>query len=162
MLGSSAVVLPASLVSAALFWMRGIRPEAIVLLVGPVIAALLALVIKVLVGRDRPPTGHYLVDVDTSSFPSGHATHASAFWAAMVAVLWSKTGRQQTFLVIVGASVVALVGTTRLILGVHWFSDVAAGWALGAATIAMVSLLVARLPLPGDITTLRIRFSRNR
>lgn len=161
-LGSSAVLLPASLVSAALFWQRGVRPEAVVLLAGPAVAAILALGIKVLVGRDRPPADHHLIDVDTSSFPSGHATHAAAFGAAMVAILWARAGRHRTLLAVAGASTAVLVGTTRLIVGVHWFSDVVAGWALGAATIAMVGALVARLPVRGGITAPEIRSVRHR
>ena len=90
--------------------------------------------------RPRPPTAAHATSVSTAAFPSGHATDAAAFFLAASLPTITVTRRRwaQTVLVATGAFLAALVGLSRLVLGVHWLSDVVAGWALGTATAITV------------------------
>ena len=98
-------------------------------------------------GVDRPRPAGPLVHTEGSSFPSGHAAY-STLWVG-VAVVAARVapglGRQAT-LVAAGLGIAAVVGLTRIYLRAHYWSDVAAGWGLGAAvlgTCAVATLIVA-------------------
>jgi undecaprenyl-diphosphatase len=88
------------------------------------------------------------VHVSGYSFPSGHATVAVAVWGTMVLIL--APGRSPRMKVLLGAAAGAiwlLVAVSRLYLGVHWFTDVVGGLALGAtilSCIAALSLVLGR------------------
>ena len=92
--------------------------------------------------RDRPPVSLHATAVTVAAFPSGHVTHAAAFGLAAsftLALTIAHRPRTQAVLVVAGLFFAALVGLSRLVLCVHWLSDVVAGWALGsAAAIAVV------------------------
>ncbi|HET6530111.1 MAG TPA: phosphatase PAP2 family protein [Actinoplanes sp.] len=106
---------------------------------GGVLAALL----KLLVGRDRPELLDPVARAAGFSFPSGHATNAALTAAVFLLVLLpfarERPGRR------VGLWAVALVvtvvtGLSRIVLGVHWTSDVVAGWLLGVAVVAATTV----------------------
>lgn len=102
---------------------------------------------KALVERPRPTDA--LVDVDSSSFPSGHAATAVTY-VALAAIVARASGRAQSQigLLIAAALVAALIGLSRVYLRVHYLSDVTSGWALGLATFslcAVVALVVSYL-----------------
>jgi undecaprenyl-diphosphatase len=95
---------------------------------------------KVLVNRPRPDI-HRLTGFSGASFPSGHAAVAAATFAA-VAFLVGR-GRSQgvkAFLAAGAAAVAVGVATTRVLLGVHWLTDVLAGLAIGWAWFAIASI----------------------
>lgn len=94
---------------------------------------------KHFVHRMRPPMHIWLTDVGrTSSFPSGHATQSLATFLALVlagAVIFPTArwpGRAISLALAIG------VGWSRVYLGVHWASDVAAGWLIAAAWLTIV------------------------
>ena len=91
--------------------------------------------IKQLVDRARPTWPDAAFHLTTPSFPSGHAMSGIDMWAVLgVILLCAPVGGRLPR--VVGALVVAvgvLLGPSRLVLGVHWPSDVLAGWLLGAA-----------------------------
>jgi membrane-associated phospholipid phosphatase len=94
--------------------------------------------LKDLLDRPRPPHQSRLVDVANESLPSGHATMSIVVIGALVVLAWpgrSPTGR--AVLVGAGALCVGAIGLTRIYLGVHWFSDVLAGWLVGGAWLAL-------------------------
>ena len=101
---------------------------------------LLANGIKVLVDRARPDLSQ-LTGFSGSSFPSGHSTAAAAVLAA-VGLLASRRRHPTTRALIAGtaAGLAAAVATTRVLLGVHWLTDVMAGLALGWAWFALCSI----------------------
>lgn len=100
----------------------------------------LANLIKVLVDRARPavnPLAHF----SAASFPSGHATTAAATFAALALLLGRRrTVRARVGLAAAAAGLTALVASTRVLLGVHWTTDVLAGAALGWGWAAVCSI----------------------
>lgn len=99
---------------------------------------------KQLVGRGRPPAFTRLLTETDPSFPSGHTTGTAALLMtiALVAVPALKTRTARLVAVLAAGSVAAAVGLARMVLGVHWLTDVAAGWLLGTAWAIGVTLLV--------------------
>jgi membrane protein DedA with SNARE-associated domain/membrane-associated phospholipid phosphatase len=94
---------------------------------------------KAIVDRPRPEVGA-LVEVTGSAFPSGHATAAAAMCAALAFVLSRRTSWQRAVVIWTGAAILAaLVGLTRVYLGVHWPTDVLGGLALGSFWIVVVA-----------------------
>ena len=102
--------------------------------------SLLANLIKLAVDRARP-TIDPLATFSGSSFPSGHATAAAACYAG-IALLVGRSRSRRTRSVLAGAAVAiaVAVGASRILLGVHWLSDVLAGLALGWGWFALCSV----------------------
>jgi membrane-associated phospholipid phosphatase len=96
--------------------------------------------IKYLVERARPDFSQ-LTGFAGTSFPSGHST-ASAATLAAIALLVTRRRSQHTKVLAAGlaAGSAAMVGATRVLLGVHWFSDVVAGLLLGWAWFSLCSI----------------------
>jgi undecaprenyl-diphosphatase len=95
----------------------------------------LALAAKLVVQRARPVVDDPISHSPGYSFPSGHAANVAIIATAMVFLLWpllSEAGRR--VLTTVAVFVVLLVGLDRIFLGVHFASDVVAGWILGVGT----------------------------
>jgi membrane protein DedA with SNARE-associated domain/membrane-associated phospholipid phosphatase len=136
-LGSAAVVLSLALVCAVLLGIGRRWAEVAVLVVGTAIVFVGVHELKVAVDRPRP--GGALVDTDGSSFPSGHAAYATLYvWLAVTVVLRLRPGMARgALLVTAGIALAALIGLSRVYLGVHYLSDVNAGWALGAAAFSL-------------------------
>jgi membrane protein DedA with SNARE-associated domain/membrane-associated phospholipid phosphatase len=147
-LGASYVAFPlAALAAIALAVTR--RPaELVVLVVGMVLTAVLAHDIKVWTERPRPPDG--LVSAHGFAFPSAHAAYATLYtWLAVTVAVRVVPGIARGGLVIAaGIAITALIGLSRVYLGVHWLSDVSGGWALGASCFsaaAAVALVVSHI-----------------
>lgn len=129
-LGDWSAVLAATWFAAAwLMYRRQWRP-ALLLVVWTLIGRGLVALQKVTFGRLRPEDDMPLVVVNGFSFPSGHAANAAIVYL-MVAVLVTEPGAARRRAVIAAAIVAFLVGISRVMLGVHWPSDVIAGWAFG-------------------------------
>jgi undecaprenyl-diphosphatase len=123
--GGWKILIAASLVAAFLLYLRSSSRKALLLLFICLSGRLLVDLQKVTIGRLRPETEH-LVDVHTMSFPSGHAANAAMTYLALALLLSGRPG------VIVAALLFAVaIGTTRIMLGVHWPSDVIGGLAFG-------------------------------
>jgi membrane-associated phospholipid phosphatase len=110
-----------------------------------VLASLASTASKALFDRERPPVVLHATTVTLAAFPSGHATDAAAFFLAAsvtLAITIVEHRSTRVLLVATGLFLAMLVGLSRLVLGVHWLSDVVAGWALGSAVaIAVVVTL---------------------
>jgi undecaprenyl-diphosphatase len=97
--------------------------------------------------RARPDLVPHLVSVDSASFPSAHAMN-SAITYLTLGVLLSRTQkdrRLKAYLIGAAIALTLIVGFTRIYLGVHWPTDVLAGWTIGAAWAILCSILAARL-----------------
>ncbi|MER5641823.1 phosphatase PAP2 family protein [Kitasatospora sp. NPDC002227] len=97
---------------------------------------------KALVGRSRPFFIDPVSTAPDASFPSGHALASAVTCAALVLLVWPQANRAGRVAACVAAGLAVLaVGWTRIALGVHWPSDVLAGWltaglVVGAVTVA--------------------------
>lgn len=96
---------------------------------------LLSETLKTLFARDRPEAAYRLVEVASESFPSGHAMLSAVTYLTLGALLARELGRRRlkAYVLCVAFALAFVVGLTRVYLGVHWLSDVVAGWSLGAA-----------------------------
>ena len=148
-LGSVVSLILIGGVLALWIWRRG---WSWVLALAPVVALALgglgASVAKAVFDRPRPPQSVHVSSVSFAAFPSGHATDAAAFFLAAsftIAITVSRRRWAQVALVASALLIAALIGLSRLVLGVHWLSDVVAGWALGSAVAITVVVTVWHL-----------------
>ena len=107
-------------------------------------AALLNIAAKSSFGRARPDLWLSIAPETTFSFPSGHAMQTMALAAALVVLVWPTKARWPVF--ILGGFFVLFVGLSRVYLGVHYPSDVVAGWAASLAWVAGVSVVLYGYP----------------
>jgi membrane protein DedA with SNARE-associated domain/membrane-associated phospholipid phosphatase len=152
-LGAGALVYPLAAVCAVALAVRRRWPEVGVLLAGMAIVYLGVHELKVAIDRPRPEGG--LVDTTGSSFPSAHAAYSTFYvWLAVTIALRIRPGMARGALVISsGIALTALVGLSRVYLGVHYMSDVNAGWALGAAAFsfcAAIALIISTVRQNGQ------------
>jgi undecaprenyl-diphosphatase len=140
-LGSSLALVPATLVAAAIFVRRRRNRAAILLVVTMAGVTLLNWLLKVLFQRGRPVPFFDLPLPSSYSFPSGHALASFCFYASLAALLTARTRRAGLRLAIwtSAALVIAAVGFSRIYLGVHYASDVAAGYGAGFVWVLTVA-----------------------
>jgi undecaprenyl-diphosphatase len=112
---------------------------------GQVLSSLLKLGVE----RPRPDLVSHLAEVYTLSFPSGHAMLSAVTYLTLGSLLARVLpGRMlKTYVLAVAVIATLLVGISRVYLGVHWPSDVLAGWCAGSAW-AMLCWLISRWVLP--------------
>lgn len=130
--GSGLVLVPAAAICVLALGRAGLRREAAAVALSLAGAILIYDAVKPLVVRARPPTEH-LQAVTGASFPSGHATQASAFCLSLILALRATRIARPWRLAATGAllALPAIVALSRVYLGVHYPGDVAAGLLLG-------------------------------
>jgi membrane-associated phospholipid phosphatase len=101
---------------------------------------------KHFVGRPRPPMDIWLTHAGASSFPSGHAVQSLSTFVVLALVAAAFFGRSPRLGIAVAVMLALGVGWSRVYLGVHWTTDVIAGW-LAAATWTTAAWLAAWKPL---------------
>jgi undecaprenyl-diphosphatase len=149
-LGSATVLLLVSaVVIAYLLLGRRLRTAAFVFAAtagGTALGGLL----KLVYARPRPQLVPHLVDVTSSSFPSGHATDSAIVYLTLAALLARTVPEPASRIYVIGTAILLtlLIGVSRVYLGVHWPSDVAAGWTIGAAWALACSLAYSRIRSP--------------
>ena len=131
-LGSLLVLGPITLAVALLLLVRGERREAAWLLVTIAVGRLLVEGGKTIIHRPRPPIGDRLEIVTSWSFPSSHS--AGTMMTGVAIALAARGGRAGLLVALLAA---ATIGWTRAALGVHWPSDVLAGWGFGLAWVGV-------------------------
>ncbi|MBF6174575.1 phosphatase PAP2 family protein [Nocardia blacklockiae] len=143
--GTPAMTIVAVVACAWLAWRRR-WAEVVVTTAVSLGAGLTVFVVKALVGRRRPPVDH-LVTETSHSFPSGHTLGSTAVLGVVAAVTMLSL-RRRAARVAVGTTValfVLAVGVSRVYLGVHWPTDVLAGWSFGALWIVAGTVALRRL-----------------
>lgn len=112
--------------------------------------ALVRLAVSVLIGRARPPAADWAAPAAGYAFPSGHTT-SSALAAGVLAWTVTRQFPHRRRVHIVGWCLAVLftlaVGTTRVVLGVHWPTDVLGGWAFATAWLSGWLLVLRRYAL---------------
>jgi len=123
-------VTPLTAVVGLIVALRGRPWLALVLFVGTYVGRLLVTFQKYEVGRVRPDQHPHLVNAYDLSFPSGHSANAMMVYVTL-AVTLVEDPRRQRFWLLGAFGLALLVGLSRVMLGVHWPSDVVAGWSFG-------------------------------
>jgi len=109
---------------------------------------ILGKLLKLAYDRPRPTLVPHLADVTSASFPSGHATDSAIVYLTLGALLARAVGQQRAeriYILSVAMLLTLLIGISRVYLGVHWPSDIAAGWCIGAAWAILCSGLAGTL-----------------
>ncbi|HEY8518926.1 MAG TPA: phosphatase PAP2 family protein [Gammaproteobacteria bacterium] len=134
-LGGAGVLGFVTLAGAGFLFLQGKRYLALYVLAAIGSGALLSLLLKSGFDRPRPDLVAHGQTVYTSSFPSGHAMLSAVTFLTLGALLASaqSSRRLRAYLLGLAALLSAAVGTSRIYLGVHWPTDVLAGWTAGAA-----------------------------
>lgn len=144
-LGGAWVLLPATAAGAALLlWRRDWR-GAVLLVAITLSGRLLVELQKVGIGRLRPDSNEHLVAVSNLSFPSAHAANAVMVWLCL-ALLLPRGARGRAAAVWAAVWLALAIGVTRVMLGVHWPSDVIGGWSFGLAWTLLLLRLSGHRP----------------
>ncbi|BBL80244.1 phosphatase PAP2 family protein [Rubrobacter xylanophilus] len=143
-LGYYRVVLPLLFVSAAAFYLRGWRLSAVLLAVSTAGGMFLTTVLKAVFQRSRPELFQNGYEAGFYSFPSGHATVAVGFYGMLTLILaYRARGALRWTIAALGAALVVLIGFSRLYLGVHYPTDVLAGYLSAPLWVVFVGVLYA-------------------
>ncbi len=153
-LGSPAAMTALAAVVVAVLLVRRRWVPAVGLAVAAAAGGELSPLLKAATDRTRPPVAEHLVAVSGSAFPSGHALGTTVVLGLLAVLAHSRlraTGRSEEpgdtgrrwrrARLVVGAGAVVLdaaVGVSRVVLGVHWPTDVVAGWAVGLLWVCLV------------------------
>lgn len=113
----------------------------------------LSAALKSLFERQRPDLIPHDMALYTSSFPSQHSMMAAVVYLTLAALLAriQPTRALRIYLLLLAVALSVAVGLSRVYLGVHWPSDVLAGWSAGAAWATFCWLIARRLHLHGDV-----------
>lgn len=139
-LGGFTVLTLVTVVAAAAFLLHRKVRHALVLVATVLVAQACSEGLKGLYGRPRPDLVPHGVYVYSGSFPSGHSMLSAAVYLTLAALIASLEPRRGAKVLVFTTAVLIMmaVGVSRIYLGVHWPSDVLAGWCAGAG-LALVA-----------------------
>ena len=152
-LGSTGVLAVVTLAAVGWLLISGKRRAAGFVLLAVVGGVVLSSLLKIGFARPRPDLVPHAMAVFTDSFPSGHAMMSAVVYLTLGDLLAraQRTVAGKIYLVSLALVLTLLVGCSRVYLGVHWPTDVLAGWAAGASWALLCSLAMARLQKAGQI-----------
>ena len=152
-LGGTAVLALMVLAVAGFLAMTRRSHAAVTVLVSVVGGILVSQGAKLAFARPRPELVPHGAEIYTASFPSGHAMMAAVVYLTLGALLArTQSGRSvKTYILAVAVILTLLVGATRVYLGVHWPTDVLAGWALGGTWALACWLVMLWLQARGEV-----------
>lgn len=134
-LGSAVLLTAATLATLGYLLLAGKRATAALVAIAIVGGTVLSWLLKSGFQRPRPDLVAHLVEVSSPSFPSGHAMLSTITWLTLGVLLATvqPTRRLKAYVLGIAISVALSVGVSRVYLGVHWPTDVLAGWCIGTA-----------------------------
>lgn len=152
-LGGSIVLLIVSCAAFAFLFMAGKSHAAYLLAASVIGAMLLSQLLKFGISRPRPELVPHGTRVYTQSFPSSHAMMSAAVYLTLAALLarTQRLARVRIFIIAIAAFITALVGASRVYLGVHWPTDVLAGWVGGAVWAILCWIVMYWLQRRGNV-----------
>ena len=139
-LGRWFVLAAAALAAIAALTATARRREAVFLFAAMTAALLLDIALKLAFARSRPPLDQALVQAGGYSMPSGHSMSSATFALALIVIAWPTRWRVPA--TVLAATFALLMGVSRIYLGVHWLTDVLAGWAMAAAVVTGTMLIM--------------------
>jgi membrane-associated phospholipid phosphatase len=139
-LGNFVTLVVVAVVAVTVLWRRRERNDAIFVGLAFLGAQVLSSGMKLGFQRERPFFPDPLATESTFSFPSGHSLVSLAVYGSIALVLAQRLSRRGDRMLLLGATTVLVlaIGFSRLYLGVHFLSDVLAGFAAGAAWLALL------------------------
>ncbi len=150
-LGSTFVLTFAVAVVAAYLWIVKAPQKAAFLVLACAAGALMNWLLKLAFGRERPDIVPHVTHATGESFPSGHTTNSAIIYL-MLGMMLARVEASYTtkvFIFMVCVLLTVLVGLSRIYLGVHWPTDVIAGWALGAIWVLLAWYVLIRIQPSG-------------
>ena len=144
MLGDGRVVALLTVIAGLFLLRRKQNWAAVVLILGPLLGKALTEIQKYEFNRMRPAEDPHLVVTHNLSFPSGHSANAMMTYVALALFLCAPEHRRPWLAAAVALAF--LVGLSRVMLGVHWPSDVVGGWSYGLLWALLLYALSKRRP----------------
>jgi undecaprenyl-diphosphatase len=140
--GSHLFLIPATLLVAAVLRGKGHPTSALLFFASVAGGFVLNALLKISFHRARPDLWPALVSEHTYSFPSGHAAMSTVFYGGLAAVVFHLTDRLLPRVTAVALALIAIVTImgTRAYLGVHWTTDVVAGFVVGVFWVAVSAI----------------------
>lgn len=140
-------VIGLTVIASLWFWRKGLGYYSLGLFMAVLGSEMTKAGLKLVIERPRPGGTIPVFLDDGFSFPSGHATLAVALYGSLMYAFWrmATTGIQKLGIVVVGVSIILGVGFSRLYLGLHYPSDVAGGYIVGAVWIVLGMYIGRRL-----------------
>jgi undecaprenyl-diphosphatase len=140
-LGDGIVLILLAIVAARFLWLARQRAAALIILAAATGGQAANTLLKLVFARPRPDMIEAITAVSSPSFPSGHAmtafvTYSTLAWAL---ILLDPRRRSRRLVIGIAAAVILLVGMSRAWLGVHFASDVLAGFLAGAAWLGLIA-----------------------
>jgi len=138
--GNVEFIVPITVLIIAFLLYKKQRRNALIVAFGVGGAAAANLILKELFHRDRPAFWQSLITETGYSFPSGHAMISAALITCLIGLLWKTKWRIPS--IVIGGSIVVMIGVSRLYMGVHYPTDVVAGWSAGLIWALVVIAIV--------------------
>lgn len=146
-LGTPLVMIGICVAFGLLFLLMGRKLAAFMLLISLLLSYGLNTLLKTMFGRERPVFEH-LTDASGYSFPSGNAMISIAFYGMLAyglsTVLFRRQPAIRLAVVIIVSLLILAIGVSRIYLGVHYASDIAAGYAAGGFCLLLMIMLARR------------------
>lgn len=150
-------------VAVLIVWRTKRYGPALVMLATVASASMLCTIVKLIVGRERPPQSTQLMLETDFSFPSGHVTGTAALSLMLALLAGTRRSRAvRTLFLGIAVAIVVAVACTRMYLGVHWLTDVVAGALLAACAVTLGGYALHRVDSGGTTDAAPPRLLMNR
>jgi undecaprenyl-diphosphatase len=133
-LGSTTVLTMVVAIAACFLALQRRWRSTLLVLAATILGSLAVTLVKALIARSRPDLVGRLMEEASHSFPSGHAANSAIVYLTLATLLFPlvRGWRMRGFVLATAMLLVGAIGISRVYLGVHWPSDVLAGWAFGS------------------------------